>query len=143
MAKMEKSILVHAPVDKVWSYMDEPTNLPAIWPSLVEARDVQRLPNGGKQWRWAFKMAGFRYEGDSEDVEWVANQRVVSKTKGGIDSTFIWTYEPEADGTRVTVEIEYIIPVPVLGRLAESIIVKINENETEVLLANLKAVMEA
>ena len=36
-------------------------------------------------------MASLRYEGSSEDVEWVENERVVTKTKGGIDSTFVWT----------------------------------------------------
>jgi uncharacterized membrane protein len=142
MAKMSKSAFVRAPVEKVFIYMDQPATLPDIWPSLMEAMDVQRLPNGGKQWRWAYKMAGLRYEGASEDLEWVENRRVVSKTIGGIDSTFVWTYAPEEDGTRVTVEIEYTIPIPVLGKLAEALVVKMNENDVDALLANLKDRME-
>jgi hypothetical protein len=34
---------------------------------------------------------------------------------------------------------EYVVPVPLLGKLAEAFIVKQNENEAEILLANLKA----
>jgi uncharacterized protein YndB with AHSA1/START domain len=48
MAKLEKSITINAPAEKVFGYINVPTNLPEIWPSMVEAKDVQRLPNGGK-----------------------------------------------------------------------------------------------
>ena len=143
MAKVEKTITINAPVEKVFGYAEEPTNLPEIWPSLVEAKDVQRLPNGGTSFRWVYKMAGVRFEGTSEDTDYVANQRVVSKTKGGIESTVTWTFQPEAGGTKVTYEAEYTVPIPLLGKLAEAFIVKQNEGEAELILANLKARMEA
>lgn len=88
-------------------------------------------------------MAGMRSEGTSEDAEYVANQRLVSRTKGGADSTQTWMLQPEAGGTKVTFEIQYTVPVPVLGKLAEAIIVKMNEHEGGLVLANLKPRMEA
>ena len=87
-------------------------------------------------------MAGIRLEGTSEDIEYVANQRVVSKTKDGFESTWTWTFRPEAGGTKLTLEIEYTVPIPVLGKLAEAFIVKANERETNSVLANLKDRME-
>jgi uncharacterized membrane protein len=143
MAKSETSISIKAPVDKVFGYVSEPTNLPEIWPSLVEIKDVKPLPNGGHANRWVYKMAGIRLEGSSEDIEYVAKQRVVSKTKGGADSTQTWIFQPEGGGTKVTFKVEYTVPIPVLGKLAEAVIVKMNENEGDVILANLKARMEA
>jgi uncharacterized membrane protein len=143
MAKIEKAITINAPVEKVFGYVDEPTNLPEIWSSIVEVKDVQRLPNGGTSFRFVYKMAGVRLEVTSEDIEHIPNQRVVSKTKGGIESTFTWTFQPEAGGTKVTAESEYSVPIPLLGKLAEAFIVKLNENEAELVLANLKARMEA
>ena len=143
MPKTETSITIKAPVEKVFGYISEPTNLPEIWPSLVEIKDVQSLPNGGHANRWVYKMAGIRLEGSSEDIEYVANQRVVSRTKGGVESTQTWILQPEGGGTKVTFEVEYTVPIPVLGKLAEAIIVKMNENEGDVILANLKARMEA
>ena len=50
---------------------------------------------------------------------------------------------PEDGGTRVTVEADYDVHLPVLCKLAESFVLKANEQETELLLANLKARMEA
>ena len=143
MAKLEKTITINAPVEKIFNYISQPTNLPEFWPSLVETSDVQELPNGGHSNRWVYKMAGIRLEGTSEDVEYVTNQRLVSKTKGGVESTQTWMFQTEAGGTKVTFEVEYTVPIPVLGKLTEAIIVKMNEREGESLLANLKARMEA
>ncbi len=143
MAKVEKTITINAPVEKVFNYIDQPTNLPEIWPSLMEIKDVQTLPNGGHTDRWVYKMAGIRFEGTTEGIEHVTNQRIVSKTKGGVKSTQTWVFQPEADGTKVTFEVEYNIPIPVLGKLAEAIIVKMNDREGDSILANLKTRMEA
>jgi len=142
MRKAVKSITIKSPVEKIFDYISEPTNLPEIWPSLMEIKDVQRLPDGNINNRWVYKMAGMRFEGTSEGVESVANQRIVSKTKGGVESTQTWMFQPEGDETKVTIEIEYTIPIPLLGKLAEAIIVKMNEHEGELLLSNLKARME-
>jgi len=141
MKKIVKSITIKAPVEKVFDYISEPTNLPKIWPSLVEVKDVQRLPDGTK-FRWVYKMVGIHLEGITEGVESIANQRIVSKTKGGVESTQTWMFQPEGDGTKVTFEVEYTVPIPVLGKLAEAIIVKMNEHEGEVILASLKTRME-
>ena len=143
MAKVEKTITINAPVEKVFGYIDEPTNLPEIWPSLMEIKDVQTLPNGGHTDRWVYKMAGMRFEGTTEGIEHVTNQRIVSKTKGGVESTQTWVFQPEAGGTKVTFEVEYNIPIPVLGKLAEAIVVKMNDREGDSILANLKTRMEA
>ena len=141
MVKTVKSITIKAPVEKVFDYISEPTNLPEIWPSVVEIKDVQKLPSGSNRNRWVYKMAGIRLEGTSEN-EYVPNQRIVTKTKGGVESTITWMFQPEAGGTKVTFGGEYTVPIPVLGKLAEAIIVKMNEHEAELILANLKVRME-
>ena len=143
MAKLETTISINAPVEKIFGYVSEPSNLPEIWPSLMEVKNVQRIPNGGTTNDWVYKMVGMRLQGTSEDVEYVANQHFVAKTKGGVQSTQTWTVQPEAGRTKVTFEVEYTVPIPVLGKLAEAIIVKMNDREGDLILANLKARMEA
>lgn len=142
MAKIEKSIFINAPVEKVFTFMAEPKNLPEIWPSLLEVKDVESLPNGGSCYNWVYKLAGMRIEGHAEWIEFVPNQRIVDKNESGIPSTFVYAYQPEDGGTRVTVQAEYTIPGAILGKLAEPFIVKMNENEADTVLANLKARME-
>ena len=130
-------------MEKVFGYIDEATNLPEIWPSLVQVTDVQRLPNGGHSDRFVYKMAGIRLEGTAEDVEYVPNQRIVTKTTGGAESTQTWLFEPEAGRTKVTFKVEYTVPIPVLGKIAEAVIIRMNDREGDLTLANLKARIEA
>ena len=144
MAKITRSISISAPVEKVFAFMWEPTNLPEIWPSMVEVKDVKQTPEGvGSTFAWVYKMAGMRFEGVSETTEYIANRRNITKSAKGIPSTFVWAYQAEDGGTKLTLEVEYTVPIPLLGKLAEAFIVKQNEHEAECTLANLKARMEA
>ena len=143
MAKLEKSVTIKAPVGKVFDYLSDPRNFPEVWPSMVAVKDVQPSPKGGNNFSWTYKMAGMNFEGASEVLEYTANQRTIVENKKGIPSKFVWTYQPEAGGTRLTVQVEYTVPIPLLGRLAEAFIIKQNENEMDVMLANLKARLEA
>ncbi|MFC1923693.1 SRPBCC family protein [Chloroflexota bacterium] len=141
MATIKSSISINAPVEKVFE-MAKPEFLPEFWPSLVEVKNIQELPNGGFSWDWVYKMAGMRFNGSSVHTEYVVNERTVAQSTG-IESTITWTYEPEDGGTKMTALTEYKIPVPLLGKMAEAFIVKMNENESATILANLKARLEA
>jgi uncharacterized protein YndB with AHSA1/START domain len=143
MAKLKKSVSINAPVEKVFGYIEDPTNRPEFWPSLVEVKDVERLPNGGTKLGWVYKMAGVHVEGTGETIEYVPNQRVVDKNEGGISSTIAWMVEPEDGGTKFTFEVEYAVHLPMLKKLAESFLVKMNEREAETLIANVKDRLEA
>jgi len=55
----------------------------------------------------------------------------------------VWTFTPENGGTRVAVQIDHKVPIPVLGKLAESVITKQNENDTEKMMTNLKTKVES
>ncbi|MFC2058222.1 SRPBCC family protein [Chloroflexota bacterium] len=141
MARVEKSITINAPLEKVFDYIAEATNLLEIWPSLIDVKDLHWTING--RWaRWAYKMAGMLFEGIAEDIEYKVNDRIVTGTKQGITSTIAWVFKPEAEGTTVTFIVEYSVPIPILGKLAEIIINKINDHEGDLIMANLKVRME-
>jgi carbon monoxide dehydrogenase subunit G len=144
MAKVVRSVNINVPVEKVFEYLNDPLNLLEIWPSLVEVSDVKRTPDGvGSTNRWAYKLAGMRFEGKAEIVEYIENERVVTKASGGgMEATHTHTYEGTNGGTKFTCESVYTIPIPVLGKLAEAVVVKLNENEADVFMANLKARLE-
>ena len=58
--------------------------------------------------------------------------------KMGADN-FLITFE---GGTKVEAEIEYTIPVPVLGKMAEKLVLKRNEREVDMWMENLKERLE-
>lgn len=143
MAHLKKSIVIQAPVNKVFEYLFEPTNLPEVWPSMVEVMEIQRPPDRKYRFHWKYKMGGVVFDGETQTESFVQDQQVVSTSTGGIPSRFVWDYQPENGGTRLTVDIEYTVPVPLVGKLAEAVIVKMNEREADTLFANLKTRMES
>jgi len=142
MSKLEKTITIHAPAEKIFTYIVKPIDLLEIWPSMIDIKNVKKLPNGGNHFHWVYKMAGMRLEGDSDDIEFVADKHLVSQTKGGVESTITWDLQQKNGDTTVTFDAEYKVPLPLLGKLAEAFIVKQNEHEAETILANLKDRME-
>ena len=89
MVKLEKSITINAPVEKVFALLTDPRNLQEIWPSLIEVQHVTPAPKGDFNFDWVYKMAGMKIEGTSETVEYVFNERTVTKGTKGIRRKFI------------------------------------------------------
>jgi uncharacterized membrane protein len=143
MAKITRDVFVNAPVDEVFAYHSNPANQIEYWPSMIEIKDVERLPGGGMKYRWTYKMVGIRLEGLTETIEFVRNERVVTRSRGGIEATYTFEYMKEDEGTRVRMEVDYKLPVPVVGKVAEAFVLKFNEREAETVLANLKDRLEA
>jgi ligand-binding SRPBCC domain-containing protein len=141
---IQRSTLIDAPLEKVFRYYSDPEKLPEVWPSLIEAHDVTRSADGWPhEFAWTYKMAGMKFEGRTVNVEFEPNRRYVSESKGGIDSRIETTFETRDGKTLVTDDIQYHVPVPLLGRIAERVLAKLNENELATIHANLKARMEA
>jgi uncharacterized membrane protein len=140
MATIRKSISIHAPVERVFDYVADPTHLPAIWPSMVAVSNVEPHQEGNS-FDWDYRLLGMIIHGHSDPIEQVPNLRQVTKSVRGIPNTFRWLYECHDDDTEVTLEVEYRSPIP--GRLVEHVVGRVNEREAGTLLANLKRVMEA
>lgn len=142
MARIDKEIIINAPLEKIFNYLSKPSNLPQIWASLIEIKNEQLLPNGGYSAQWAYKMGGVYLEGTGEYTDLVRNQWFTIKTKGAVDSTISCTFRYIDSQTRVTLTIDYEVPSQVLGWLTRKTIVKMNKQEAELILANLRARLE-
>ena len=92
---LEKDITIKAPVAAVFGFVDEAANLPKIWPSLYEVKNVATLPNGGHRFSGLYNMAGRQVEGKTETLERIVNERIVDKTMGDIESTLTWKFQGE------------------------------------------------
>ena len=144
MRKLVKSVDINAPVDRVYELLTTPTNLPSIWPSLEAVGNVDRRADGAHAFDWTFRMAGLRFHGRMRTLEAVQNERFVSRSDEGIKSTFRWVFErKDGASTHVGVEVEYSMPLGMLGRITEVIVARLNERDLEVLLVNVKKALEA
>jgi len=141
-AKAHVSIRIDTPVDIVFNFIVNPYNMPGVWPSLIEARNVKMQPEGGYTYDWTYKMLGMAFKGSTKTMEYIPGQSLIDQTVKGLESRFTWTFEPDNGATILTVEVVYNIPFPLLGRLAESMIVKQNEREARVMFDNIKKAVE-
>ncbi len=141
MIRLKKSIDIHASVDKVFNYVSNPESMVECIPSMMDVRDIQKTDKEIK-YHWAYKMLGIRFEGDSESTR-IPNKHIETRSKGGIQSTWNWDFEPHGEDTRINLNIEYSVPSPVLGKLAERLVKKQNEKEADLAMDNIKTMIEA
>jgi len=141
MAKIVRDTLIKAPLEKVFSYLADPKNELEWLPSLTDVRDV--VGQGvGKKWEWSYKMFGISFKGNSEVTEQVDNEKYVYKTMGSINSNWTFSFKKEDDGARLNLDIEYTVPVPVLGKVAEKLALGQNEKEANLAIDNIKSILE-
>jgi len=138
MPKVDNEVIINAPVQAIFDYVSQPSNLKQIWPSLVEINNEQLLPDGGYSYHWFYKMAGIRFNGVGECLEIKPNLVLASKNVGAIESTVYFRFLSIGSRTKVSLVIDYQVPMPLLGQLTEMIILKMNAKEVGLILDNLR-----
>jgi hypothetical protein len=142
MASHTNRIDIHAPPHRVFAYVNEPRTLPDWMIGMKEIRNV-RGSGEGMQYDWTFKMAGIALRGQNVVVEWEDDRRAAHQGIGMIDSVWVASVEPLDKGTRLQIDVEYTIPIFVLGKLAESATVGRNDRDLKKSLARVQAILES
>ncbi len=141
MAKVERTITINTPVEKVFSYITGPRNELEFIPSITDVRDI--IGQGlGQRYGWTYKMMGLPLKGEALVIEHSPNNRRVERTTGGVLSTWTWTFKRTGGSTLLNLVVEYTIPIPVLGKVSEQFLIHQNEREADMVMANIKARME-
>ena len=141
MAKVERTITINAPVEKVTAYLDDPTNALEYVPSMTDIRNIKGK-GVGTTYDWTYKMLGISFSGKTEVVEYKPNERYVTKSSGGIVSTWTYSFKAENGATQMTLVVDFAIPIPVLGRFAERLVLRQTEREADLGMATLKDRLE-
>ena len=141
MPTINNSVNISAPIAKVFEYVVNPMNLPEWMVGIVEVNGVSGS-GVGQHHHWTYKMVGIPLRGETTITEHVPNARWVADSKGGATSIFTFAFAPHEGGTKLDVDIEYTIPVPVLGKLAERLVLKRNQDDMDASMAKLKRNLE-
>jgi uncharacterized protein YndB with AHSA1/START domain len=135
-----KSIVINAPVEKVFSYMEDPER-------YAEWGTVQRISGKGEgvgmTSEWENEVEGTVYRCQTVYVEYLPNQKTVAyftcDNAGGVD-TFRWL---PADGkTRVIKELSYSAEIPKDEQINEQKIIRAVREGHEQSLQKVKAAVE-
>lgn len=143
MLKVEKSVVIDAPVHRVFDYVADPMHLPEYWEGINEVKDVRKLPNGDYALTAVGNVLGLRIEESGEVVEFVPNERLVVKGHGSLyDSTTTIQFEKlGADKTRVNAVGEYTFRGP-LVKFGEPFLARYTDHAAEMTIAAAKVHIE-
>ena len=83
MAKVDGSIIISAPVEKVWELFKDIEKLPEWMPLLMDVSDIHD-EEAGRSYKWTYKLMGMKFKGKSTGIEGVPNQKMVTKSEGGV-----------------------------------------------------------
>ena len=142
MATVKASTVINAPPDRVFAYVTEPATMSEWLAKMVEVRNVVGTGEG-QQYEWTYKYVGLLLRGQSVVVQHVPNALAVTQSIGTISSTWTFNIEPHEEGTNLTIEVEYSLPIPVLGKIAEHIAVRRDARDLETSLTNVKEMLES
>lgn len=144
MAKVSASVVVNKPIQEVFEYAASPVNGPAFIPNLNENTNIQpEQPSLGQTFNWRFNMAGVDLKGQAEVTEYEAPHKVAIKTTGDSNTTWIYKFQEENGGTRVSAEIDYELVESALQKFTNRIVIdKLNQRTAEQMLENLKTILE-
>jgi len=139
---IHKSVEIKAPVKEVYDYLMDPEKELEWLTSIMEVKDITGS-GVGKHFKWTYKMAGIRLNGESTFTEDVPEKKIKVESKGGVESTWNWKLDQRKDITVLDLDLDYKIPVPVLGKVVEKLLLKRNEHEADLALTNIKEKLES
>jgi carbon monoxide dehydrogenase subunit G len=142
MESIAKSIQIDRSVDRVFAYLDDPKSVVEWLPGMIEVRDVQGS-GLGQQHCWTYRIVGLPFKGQNVVIEHVPNEKRVVQSIGSIESVWTYTTTPNHAGTQLRIQIDYTVPIPVLGKLTEKLVVKRSVRELDLALENVKDICEA
>ena len=107
MSKIEKRVVVHCSLERLFTYVPEADRSPEIWPGLLEAGEVQRLPRGGVMARWLYKMSGVLFEELDERVEPLVDRDGSLTVLGNVECAMKWNFQSNTHTPALTLGGDY------------------------------------
>lgn len=144
MAKITKTVIIKAPVDKIFKVFDDPNAIPLYVPAATNVGNVRQSENRiGDTFRITYGLMGMHFDLDFTNIGYEPQKKIVRRFEGGMKGTMTYTLQAEADETRATFDADYEISGGLLGKAIDKLLVeRMNEKNAERMLENLKMMME-
>ncbi len=142
--KIEKSIVIDAPVEKVFAYFVDPAHAPEYMVGADEVKDIRRLPDGRYTYTIVSKILGFHVDMKDEQFEVIPNEQIVVKMEGaGMDSIMTESVEILGGGkTRASLVAETTFHGGPLAKFGESFLATYMDHGVEMSMEAAKAHIE-
>ena len=145
--RVEKSIEITAPPEKIWPFLAEPENI-LKWYVPLQKFDYTSEQRGGVGTPFYFeeKSAGQLMKLNCVVTEWVENERFAFRmTSGNMLKSYEerWTVEATPSGSRFTFMEQGELAYGIIGKIIEPLAQRSSGATIEKMLAKLKSLVEA
>ena len=129
MSRVESSVEIKAPIEKVFVFFSDPMNQERVFADYgMKIEDVSKEPIGvGTRYRTSCVVAGIKAKPHLHElVEFEKNRRIVDReVKGGGGSLkkeeLTYAFGSTDRGTKVTLTIDYKLPYSVIGEVLDKL----------------------
>jgi carbon monoxide dehydrogenase subunit G len=123
MRKYTTSFHVEVPPAVAFAYMADPTT---TMPAMSDMELIHETPTRiGTVYRYEERFLGRRFTGLFVVTDCVENERIKGEFSGGLEEgEGLWTFERAGAGTQVTVESDFRVRIPIVGRLATRLMMR-------------------
>ena len=144
MSRVEKSIRINAPPDKVFQFAADYQNWEAFFEGLSDAKPTtEKTWGNGSRFVYKATMMGLPASVGTEIHSFVENEGWRGKSFKGLEHKTQWIFERVGAGTEFTFVVDDKMPIPVLGDMLDRMFVKREwEGIVEKSLQNLKGILE-
>ena len=148
MTRMEKSIEIMAPPEKVWEMLalDRLTEwVPGYKRDLKSVEYTSEIRTPEDKLRLGASARGIpkkKGEFNFEIKESLENQKFTYRLSGSLNVLVTSTLEPVQKGTKFTYVYDYEMPWGILGKILEKLLISDLKKESESSLENLKSILE-
>lgn len=144
MATIKRTIMIDAPVEKVFSFMTTPDNWTRYITSLTSVGNLSsETLEPGTTFTWEYRMLGVKMHGTGTITDNVKNAVFGTKMAGTVPVREHYTFTPSGNATELAMEITYELPAKVLEKIASSSLAeKLNQKEALNILEKIKVFCE-
>jgi uncharacterized membrane protein len=142
MTKIKRDIHINAPVEKVFAYVSEPTNLPYLLTEPFALENAKASVLGGYDYEWTYKAPDSHLEGILKVIEFLTNRQIVMKSIKDIEGVVTWIFDTageDEEDTDLTLDLDLEVPASLLDGYDEKAVVE----AMDALLKEIKSRVES
>ena len=143
MSEIHKSVTIDAPAEKVYEFVDNPENFSKYVPNVERVVDIKRSEGRlGDSFRAIYKVMGVTFDEKFTVTEHQPPHKAASRFEGGMKGTFDWSFEPQGQQTKTTVDVRYELAGGALGKAIDALVLeRTNEKTIGDMLQNMRRIL--
>lgn len=144
MSIIKQSVVIEAPVSKVFEFVTNPANWPRYVTNLMDVKDMSPdIPAKGSTFTYQYKMMGFNFEGKGSIAENVKDKSFSLSFESVVPIKESYDFVDMGDGTtEFFFTLEYEVPGKLLAIANTLLIEKLSVIETKNILEKIKVECE-